>query len=314
MATISIILPAFNRLSFLRATVASVFAQTFTDWELVIADDGSDGATRDWLGTLGADPRVRLLLLEHHGSPAATRNAAIAAACGRYLAFLDSDDLWLPEKLARQLDALQSRPECDWSYTAFQCIDAEGRPLAGDQDRPWTAHDGWIFDAVLRGVATIRTSAVVVERALVERVGPFDAAIRACEDIDLWLRLALVSPVVLVDAPLFQARIAGGSYSDLWAHALEDRGHALRKLLVSVGPRQVAAVRAECARNSAALSVDYLLAGRDADARRARRECARHAWRHPSSWRAVMRLVWHGGRQRMLAWREFRTRVGRQAP
>ena len=109
-------------------------------------------------------------------------------------------------------------------------------------------------------------------------------------------------------------RIAGGSYRERWAHALEDRGHALRKLLVSVAPRQVAAVRAEYARNCAALSVDYLLAGRDADARRARRECARHAWRHPSSWRAVMRLIWHTGRRRMLAWREFRTRVGRQAP
>ena len=256
---------------------------------------------------------MRLLLLEHRGSPAAARNAAIAAARGRYLAFLDSDDLWLPEKLERQIDALLVRPECDWSYTAFQCIDAEGRPLAGDEERPWTAHDGWIFDAVLRGAATICTPAVVATRAGRKGGGvrPHDSCLRGHRSV-----AATGAGITggAGDAPLFQVRIAGGSYRERWAHALEDRGHALRKLLVSVAPRQVAAVRAEYARNCAALSVDYLLAGRDADARRARRECARHAWRHPSSWRAVMRLIWHTGRRRMLAWREFRTRVGRQAP
>ncbi|HET9474750.1 MAG TPA: glycosyltransferase family A protein [Steroidobacteraceae bacterium] len=313
MATISIILPTCNRLPFLHAAIASVFAQTFSDWDLVIADDGSDGETRDWLGSLGADPRAQVLLFGHRGSPAEMRNAAMAAARGRYLAFLDSDDRWLPDKLERQLAALRVRPECRWSYTAFRRIDAEGRPLAGDEQRPWTAHDGWIFEAVLRGAATICTPSVVVERALVEEAGGFDPAIRACEDIDLWLRLARVSPVAALDAPLVEVRVAAGSYSDRWAHALEDRGHALRKLLAAA-PRQVAAVRAEYARNCAALAVDYLLAGRDADARRVRRECARHAWRHPSSWRAVMRLLWHTGRQRMLAWRELRTRVRRAAP
>jgi len=114
MPGVSIILPTFNRTRFLTAAVESVMAQTYADWEMIIADDGSGEQTRDYLRAL-RDPRIRVLWLEHCGNPARVRNAGIEAAGGRYLAFLDSDDLWAPTKLQRQLAAMGLRPSSRWS-------------------------------------------------------------------------------------------------------------------------------------------------------------------------------------------------------
>src|SRR3954470_20897049 len=105
---VSIVVPTFNRLDYLRPALASVFAQTWNDWDLVIADDGSDDDVRAYLHDLELEqrPRVRVLSLPHRGNPAAVRNAALHVATGTYVAFLDSDDLWAPRKLELQLDAL----------------------------------------------------------------------------------------------------------------------------------------------------------------------------------------------------------------
>src|SRR5687768_13275178 len=106
---VSVVLSTFNRLNYLRESVDSVCAQSFRDWELIIADDGSAEATTDFLSTL-ADPRIKVLLLQHSGNPATVRNAAIREARGRFVAFIDSDDLWLPLKLERQLAAMAVHP------------------------------------------------------------------------------------------------------------------------------------------------------------------------------------------------------------
>src|ERR1700733_11251308 len=102
---VSIILPTFNRQEYLVPAIESVLAQTFEQWELIIADDGSADATRRYLQSL-ADPRIEVMLLEHTGKPCVISNLAIRRARGQYIAFLDSDDLWLPEKLAAQLSSL----------------------------------------------------------------------------------------------------------------------------------------------------------------------------------------------------------------
>src|SRR6188472_4452458 len=125
----SVILPAYNRLTHLRTAIASVRAQTLTDWELIIADDGSDGETRAFLREL-SEKRIRVLSLEHSGNPSVVRNAAIRAASGKFLAFLDSDDLWLPHKLERQLVLMRATPARRWSYTQVRRIDDEGNDAA----------------------------------------------------------------------------------------------------------------------------------------------------------------------------------------
>jgi glycosyltransferase involved in cell wall biosynthesis len=127
---VSIILPTFDRLDYLPAAIQSVVAQSLTDWELLIADDGSGPATRTYLSTVHDPPRIRVLQLAHTGKPAAARNAALRAARGEFIALLDSDDVWLPHKLELQIAALRAPGKHQWSYTAFTEIDADGSPLS----------------------------------------------------------------------------------------------------------------------------------------------------------------------------------------
>jgi glycosyltransferase involved in cell wall biosynthesis len=209
---ISVILPTFNRLEFLRAAVTSVFEQTFARWELVIADDGSAEETRVYLREL-SDPRVRVLLRPASGNPAATRNAAIRAARGAYLAFLDSDDLWLPDKLETQVRLMQRQPERRWSYTRASRIDRAGRSLSEPRLQAWLPFDGDIVEPLLRLDALIATATVMADRALVVEAGAFDEKQMFAEDYDLWLRLALRSQVSVVDAPLTCLRVHGEHYS-----------------------------------------------------------------------------------------------------
>src|SRR6185436_8218686 len=114
---VSVVVPTFDRLEYVGPTLESVFAQTWNDWELIIADDGSGDELRSYLRTLQNRPRVKVVWLAHRGIPTAVRNAAIQEATGRYVAFLDSDDLWAPRKLQLQIAQLAARPECRWSYT-----------------------------------------------------------------------------------------------------------------------------------------------------------------------------------------------------
>src|SRR5262245_25447599 len=143
MPAVSVILPTFNRPKYLRAAIESVFNQTFADWELIVADDGSGEETRSYLLGL-AQTRVRTLWLPHTGNPSRVRNAAIKVAGGRYLAFLDSDDVWAPAKLTRQMAALEAHPDRLWSYTGCDRIDEDGRPLGGAGSDAWP--DGFILE------------------------------------------------------------------------------------------------------------------------------------------------------------------------
>jgi glycosyltransferase involved in cell wall biosynthesis len=227
---VSIVMPTFNRLEFLPATVESVLRQTLPHWELIIADDGSGAETLDYLERLTRDERIRLLRRRRSGNAGAARNAGIAAARASWLAFLDSDDLWAPNKLERQLAVLAANPGCGWNYTAFVMIDANGEPLPSERNRPWTPHRGRIFLQTVRTTASIRTPSVLARAELVREAGAFDEAIDCSEDYDLWLRLAFSSPVCVVDEPLVSVR-RHSSNQKLRAGAPHlARDYSLRKL------------------------------------------------------------------------------------
>jgi len=201
---VTVVMPTFNRLAYLRAAVASVYAQTFEDWELVVIDDGSDDETRRFLRS-HPDPRMSVVYCSHTGVPAAIRNQGIARARGRYVAFLDSDDLWAAEKLQRQLALMESKPARRWSYTAVRRIDADGleirlRPV------PFVPYAGWVFEQVLRVDAQIGTPTVMAELAFVRELGGFDEKMRFVEDYDLWSRMALESEVAVETTPLAYIR------------------------------------------------------------------------------------------------------------
>lgn len=246
---VSIVMPTFNRLECLQATLESVFSQTMTNWELIIADDGSGAQTVDYLRRFEDDERVRLLWLEHSGNPGKARNAGIASACAPYIAFLDSDDLWEPEKLERQLAALRSAVNNRWSYTAFTIVDGDGIPLASEQNRRWIPHGGSIFTEVVRSLASIRTPTVLACTRLVHEAGAFDEAIDCAEDYDLWMRLALLSPACVVDDSLVRVRRHDGNRKTEVSRPYLARDYSLRKLALRLKGARRALVKQERSRN-----------------------------------------------------------------
>jgi glycosyltransferase involved in cell wall biosynthesis len=212
MPTVSVILPTFNRTRYLKLAIESVFAQTYTDWEMIIADDGSTEETKAYLQSIGA-PQVRPIWLRHCGNPSRVRNAAIDAASGRYLAFLDSDDIWAPSKLEKQVGALRDRATCRWSYTNCDRIDENGRPLANEPLRTTVPQEGWIFEPLLRLEVAISMPTVVADRDLVGEIGGFDEQQPFAEWHDLCLRLATKSQVVALNESLCSVRAHTEHYS-----------------------------------------------------------------------------------------------------
>jgi len=286
---VSIILPTFGRLKYLRPTVAAVYRQTLEDWELIIADDGSEEETRAYLRTLEGDRRVELVWLAHTGIPAIVRNAALRRARGEYVAFLDSDDLWAPEKLSRQVATLRSRPGCRWCYTAVSHIDGSGQPLAEPVFGPWLPCDGAVFERLVRGPVVIRTPSVLAARELIGQAGGFDEHIRSGEDYDLWLRLALVSDVALLDEPLVQVRRHEANHSGDWEIAFAGRDHTLRKLQDTVDMKRRVLLRAERTRNALTLAARHASLGNRAPMVRALCRALPYSFSSPHWWFALVK-------------------------
>lgn len=125
---VSIVMPTYNCAAYIGAAIASVQAQTYENWELIIVDDASTDQTADVIAPFLTDQRILYHRMERNQGPAAVRNQALGLAKGAYIAFLDSDDLWLPEKLERQISFMQQTP-CVFSCTAYQRVDEQGRSL-----------------------------------------------------------------------------------------------------------------------------------------------------------------------------------------
>jgi glycosyltransferase involved in cell wall biosynthesis len=278
MPSVSIILPAFNRTRFLRLAVESVFAQTFSDWEMIVADDGSNEETRQYLRGIEG-PKVQLRWLSHTGNPSAVRNAAAAAASGRYLAFLDSDDEWAPEKLQKQIAALQARPQSRWSYTACRHIDEFGHLIPKKRASATPAPEGWIFKQLLTLQIGIAMPTVVAERELFDEVGGFDEQQRFGEFHDLFLRLALRSEVVVVREQLCSVRTHHEHYS---SNPIENHAGWLRLYQKMARITEGSKLRAHCVRMQADVSLS--LARAHAEKNDYRAACATLAHALPFSW------------------------------
>jgi glycosyltransferase involved in cell wall biosynthesis len=287
--TVSVILPTYNRTQYLRLAVESVYAQTYTDWEMVVADDGSAEETRAYLQSI-AGPRVRILWLPHSGNPSRVRNAAIEAATGRYLAFLDSDDIWAPAKLEKQLAALHGRINSRWSYSACDQIDANGNPAPKKNPRPIVRPEGWIFEQLLTLEIGIAMPTVVAETGLVAEAGGFDEQQRFGEFHDLCLRLAMKGEVVVVGEPLCSVRTHDEHYS---SDRVADHAGWMRLYEKMADFTAVPRLRQHCARMRAATSLKMAREqGATGDFRGAwstLRAAARFSWRYPQWWWGVIK-------------------------
>ena len=161
---VSVIMPAYNSAGSLERSVGSVKAQTVSDWELLIVDDcSSDGTYDAALALSKGDPRVLVFSTERNSGPAAARNIALENACGRYAAFLDSDDIWHPEKLARQLEKMRAA-DAAIGYCSYRIIGADGSPVRADYLVPETAS----FEDILKE-NYIQCSAMLIRADIVKR-------------------------------------------------------------------------------------------------------------------------------------------------
>ena len=179
---VSVIVPCYNMEQYLADTITSVRNQTFADWELLVVDDAStDGSARILHDFSQQDPRIKASVKAEHTGIADTRNRCIQTASGRYLAFLDADDLWYPEKLEKQLRFMQER-QAALSYTSYDLIDEKGQPLGKTIK---AAHD-LNYQAYLRNTL-IGCSTVMLDTEKVGKVTVPD--FRTSEDTATWLNL-----------------------------------------------------------------------------------------------------------------------------
>lgn len=201
---VSVIIPTFNRGWILQEAIDSVLAQDYVNFELIVVDDGSTDNTAEILS--GYRDRITVLAQRNQGVSAA-RNRGIQAAAGELIAFLDSDDLWLPPKLSRQVEFFNDRRD------ALICQTEEIWIRNGIRVNPKIRHQkpsGMIFNRSLE-LCLVSPSAVIIRRRLFDHVGFFDENLPACEDYDLWLRVSCRYPVYLIDTPLIIKR---GGHAD----------------------------------------------------------------------------------------------------
>ena len=212
--TVSVVMPAYNSREFIGTAIASVVSQSFTDWELLVVDDGSSDGTPEVVAAAARnDSRIRLIALAVNSGnrPAIPRNCALRAATGRFIAFLDSDDSWRPAKLARQVALMDAHPGLVLSYVLFDVIGMDGRvtgpyPVASRRPR------GRAFSSLYM-YSTVSNSAMMLPRALLDRVGMLDESPLIVEDLDFWLRIATLGPIDFVDDSLVSYRQRKASHS-----------------------------------------------------------------------------------------------------
>jgi len=192
---ISVILPTYNRCTLLERAILSVIQQTRTADEIIIIDDGSTDGTEELIRK--KYPRLLYFRQENQGISSA-RNAGIEKSTGEWLAFLDSDDTWLPRKLEYQERTLQANPDYLICHTNEIWIrnDKRVNPMKKHQKS-----GGYIFDKCLP-LCVISPSAVILHRQVFDRYGKFDISLPVCEDYDLWLRLCAFLPVLYLEKPL----------------------------------------------------------------------------------------------------------------
>jgi glycosyltransferase involved in cell wall biosynthesis len=199
---VSVVVPTHNRRHLLPAAIDSILWQRGVSIELIVIDDGSVDGTGPWLDHLSAgDPRVKVV---HHEQPrfmSCARNAGISCASGRWVAFCDDDDLWAPDKLACQMQALQANSAA-WACTGVIVVD-EALEIIGHHHVSGDA----ILPRLLEKNVIPTGSSVIADLALLQKTGGFDKALSGAEDWDLWIKLAQRSPLAVVDRPLVAYRL-----------------------------------------------------------------------------------------------------------
>ena len=247
---VTVIVPTHERETSLVAAVTSILGQTFTDFELLLIDDGSGADFAKMLGELSRDDRLEIVRSDKNRGPAAARNRGIARARGPHIAFLDSDDVWVSDKLERQLAFIEAQPiaarVCCTGYRVVTPFRPSGETRVS---RP-----AMKFSDLLWGCGLSPGSTMVVERSLFEEVGLFDESLRRLEDWDWLLRCTQTTPITIMpdvlatihasareDYPLEDVRDSASRMNDYVAQGRYPLQRRERKIMLSTLHSEVAA-------------------------------------------------------------------------
>lgn len=204
---VSVIIPTYKRTDYLKLTLQSVLNQTFKDFEIIVVDDGTPND--DNLFLCQTFYKVKYIKIENSGGPAKPRNVGIRQAKGKYIAFVDDDDLWLTDKLEKQVAILENNPDFDLIHCCCQVIDEngiEGNTIIGRPGTPEVKHG----DVAMRmmGNWTVMMPTPLVRLEIIKRVGFFNEIIPpALEDIEYWTRCSFAGKFFYLDEPLVQYRV-----------------------------------------------------------------------------------------------------------
>jgi len=192
---ISVVIPTFNRVDQLEIALQSVLEQTFTPSEIIVVDDGSSDGSKTMLRSRFGD-RIRYHYQENRGVSHA-RNVGVELSSGNWIAFLDSDDQWLPEKLELQIAAIESHPEFGFCHTNEIWI-RDGKRVNSMNKHEKTG--GYIYQKCLP-LCVVSPSSVLIKRQIFNDIGFFDESLPVCEDYDYWLRYCASHPVLYIESP-----------------------------------------------------------------------------------------------------------------
>ena len=201
---ISVIIPTFNRKETLKRAIQSVVMQSYTPYEIIVIDDGSDDGTKEWLKD--NFPNVKYIYQMNSGVSSA-RNKGIKFARGDWIALLDSDDEWLPSKLKDQANEIELNPAAKFLHTNEIWI---RNGVRVNQMKKHKKYGGYIFEKCL-DMCRISPSSVLIKKDIFDEIGMFDETLKVCEDYDLWLRFASKYQVHFLDQPLIKKY---GGHSD----------------------------------------------------------------------------------------------------
>ena len=208
MPLISVVIPTYNNEETIYETVNSVLSQTFVDLEVVVVNDGSEDETLTKLRAIN-DSRLRIFSQKNSGV-SSSRNYGIAATSGDFVAFLDADDVWVPDKLASQLKALQANPQAAVAYSWVDYIDSTGAFLRPGRHSKF---QGNVYTQLLKSNFLECGSNPLIRRLALQQVGGFDVELDYGEDWEMWVRLAKRYEFVLVESPQVLYRISTSSAS-----------------------------------------------------------------------------------------------------
>lgn len=229
---VSVIVPAYNSAAYIRKALDSILEQDYPNKEVIVVDDGSSDGTRDVLAAYG--DQIQVIHQENAGS-AVARNQGLRAAAGDYIAFLDSDDVWLPGKLTAQVAYMERNPDIDMTYGRWAQWhpDADGRFPPVEQVVDFAEPDpskiqalvpersGWLYDRLLTDFI-VWTSVVMARRRLIEQVGEFDPRYERGQDFDYWLRASRFTEIHMLDRPFGLYR----QHADNSTHGCPERNFA----------------------------------------------------------------------------------------